>query len=336
MTFERIQLQFFRNYTQQEFCFVPGINPIVGPNGIGKSSLLEALSILSIGRSFRTHKLCDTIHSTADQFILQANFTQDSVEQTISYQYSPKQKRICHNQTPYATHTPLLGLLPSIVLSSHDQYLIEGSPQERRRFLNIHLAQHDPQYTLHLTRYTQALRQRNCLLKQRITRGIEAWESVMAESARYLQKQRSCCIRTLSETLPKEYEKLTGTQLEVPSLSYTPSLPDYDEQRQKDLEYQYTRYGPHRDDWMLYLNEGPAKVLASEGQKQCLIYALRFTQCRMIEQAFLAIDDFAAHLDRGRQERLLEQLQTFGQVFLTTPVPMEALPTTGLHSVVLT
>lgn len=330
MCLKQIVLQNFRNYKMRKFTFDPCVNALIGPNGIGKTSLLEALSVISIGRSFRTHRLKDLIHTDTDQFYIEATFTKHEVEQTLSFRYGTSSKALQHNQTPYNHHAPLLGLLPSIILSNSDRYLIEGAPHERRRFLNVHLAQKDAQYTTHLQRYVQALKQRNALLKQRVVRGIEPFEEVMSQSATYIQKARSTCIDNICTHLPEEYTKLIQNSVEeVPSMHYHPSPFHYEEQRAKDMEYQHTRYGPHRDDWTLALNQQPAKTFASEGQKQCLIYSLRLVECQMLEGAFLGIDDFAAHLDNSRQERLIERLHSLHQIFLTSPVPC------GLDALVL-
>ena len=131
----------------------------------------------------------------------------------------------------------MLGIMPSVLFSPKDVQLITGSPAERRRFLNIHLAQSDPLYVYHLLRYSKALKQRNAFFKQKTLEGIECFEEEMAQSSLYLIQKRNLAIMQLQESIAKA-ASLLSNQTDNFSLKYEPSLSgksigDYSEQFRK-------------------------------------------------------------------------------------------------------
>ena len=318
---EKISMRNFRSYDQATFAFHKGVNVISGPNGIGKTNLLEALYLLSTGRSFRTKHLTDLIRYEASGFIIEASFVKEAVSQTLSFSFDGTQRRLLLNETPLTSQSELLGILPSVLYAPSDIALITGSPSERRRFLNIHIAQFDPTYVHHLLRYSRALKQRNTLLKQRVEDGIEVWEHEMMVSTLYLMKKRRETIEQLSPLVTSLTQELSAEQFEI---AYLPSLGDgqtFESQRSRDLHLGTTGHGPHRDDLAITLDGKEAKLFSSEGQKRTCITALRLAQLDHYEQAPLfCIDDFGIHLDKERQEHLSKKLESLKQTIITTPV----------------
>ena len=198
MRVTRLILRQFRNYQESVIPLEDGVNLIQGKNGAGKTSLLEALYLLSTGRSFLTPHISEAIKNETPHFYIEAHFIQDQVEQKVSIGYDGKERKIHYNASHLDHLSHLLGILPSVLYSPRDSILISGSPQERRRFLNIQIAQTDPLYVHHLVRYHKAMKQRNYLLKSRSEAAIESWEKMMADSASYLMKQRGELIEALS------------------------------------------------------------------------------------------------------------------------------------------
>lgn len=318
---QSIQLKNFRSYANAKFSFEAGVNHIYGPNGLGKTNLLEAIFLLSTGRSFRSTNLSELIRHDTEAFQVEAKFQKDEVEQTLSISFDGSQKRIFHNGTSYSNFTQLLGMLPSVVYSPLDIFLISGSPSDRRRFLNLHIAQKDPLYVYHLGRYTRALKQRNALLKRKQVKTIEVWEEEMSKSAVYLMDVRKTAISELSSLLQTEFAELASKK-HVPSITYLPSKLPTTAMREKELILGYTLVGPHRDDLVLTLDEKAAKSYASEGEKRLIIAALKLAAYRHLEYPLFAIDDFGNHLDDDRSDALHQRLKEFPQVFLTSPDKM--------------
>lgn len=329
-------LRNFRNYEETAASFSPKLNVIFGDNAQGKTNLLEAISLISTGRSFRTHHLSDLIQEGKSFFYLEAEILQDKIAQTIKLFFDGKTKKIHLNANEFSSFTPLLGSFPSIFSLPSDTDLITNSPSLRRRMIDLHLAQSDPLYVHHLTRFWRSMKQRNCLLKSQTFDSLDCWEIEMAHSAAYIFKARNILLGELKEPLSFQSKRLS-LQTETVEISlqstYPPLAQDYELQlkkmRKREKDLGQTLQGPHRDDLIFLTNAKNARTFASEGQKKTILTALRLSQWQQMKEQkgdlpFFAIDDYEGTLDLHRQSHLNTSLQTMGQVFLTTPSP--ALP----------
>src|ERR1700722_9327244 len=167
MFLQSLYLRNFRNYDEAHFDFSPQVNRICGPNAVGKTSLLEAIYFLMAGCSCRNASTFELIKHGADFFHIQACLVKHGVEQWLKIFFSRHKKKILYNETPLPSLSCLLGILKGCVLSPDDADLVKGPPLLRRQFLDMQIAQCDPLYVHYLTRYNQAIQQRNCLLKQK-------------------------------------------------------------------------------------------------------------------------------------------------------------------------
>ena len=325
MFLKSLFLKDFRNYDEAYFEFTPGINYICGPNAIGKTNLLEAVFLVSTGKSFRTSALKELIRSGANSFALAAQIEKQGVKQTLELRFDGVEKFLRIDASSYKSFSPLLGMLPHVILTPEAVQFIQGSPLERRRFLDFHLAQSDPLYVHHYLRFTKAMKNRNELLRRNDLTTIESWEEILTTSASYLVVQRK---RAVEELAPK---------LKNMSLHYKPSLSfqhieevpkrikhRLEKLRPKEILLGYTLTGPHRDDLSLTIDGKEAREFASEGQKRTCLANLRLAEWqRLLEHTesppLFSVDDFAIHLDADRQSRLEEELHRLSQVFLTSP-----------------
>lgn len=342
MWLEKLTLRNFRNYENAEISFCLGTNMIQGENAQGKTNILEALSLLSTGKSFRTPHLQDAIRYGSTAFFIEAHFHKEKVEQTLSLAFDGQTKKILHNQTSYNSFISLLGILPSVLIVPEDISILIGSPTERRRFLDMHIAQVDPLYVYHLGRYYKAMKYRNALLKQQREVSISSWEQIMAQAAAYLVLARK---RHTKELLIKamRYMQILSEEKDELSMDYKSSIPlasdekkyaeqilvHYTKARPRELLIKSTLYGPHRDEIELLINGKEAKYFGSEGQKRCFVTALHLAQRDLFEEAFcsaplVGIDDFGTHLDQKRSSILLSHVATLGQTFLTSPTPFSS------------
>ncbi|GAB5411804.1 MAG: DNA replication/repair protein RecF [Chlamydiales bacterium] len=315
---KRLRLKNFRNFEKLEVQFDPKINLIVGPNAIGKTSLLEAIHFLSTGRSFRTAHLHELIRHGENSFTIEAEFTENGIPSSLQITYDGARRKVLHNATTHHNFSSLLGTLPSVVLTPTDSELITGTPSYRRRFLNIHLSQNQPLYLYHLARYSRALKQRNALLKMGQISGIEAFEGPMSIAAEHIHQEREKALESILERAQLYLKKLTP-ETEKLLLRYLPSLVKngYAESREKERDAKTTLYGPHRDDFSIQLTGKEAKGFASEGQKRSIVAALKLAEWN--EGDLFGIDDFGVHLDEARKEALLHEITKLDQVFLTLP-----------------
>jgi len=330
MTIKRLTLRRFRNYAESRFEFEPKVNIIQGPNAQGKTSLLEALHLLAIGRSFRTSRLTDMIQKDTDGLFLEAEFESNQVDQRIALTLSRREKKVFHNQTEYPSLSSLIGMIPVITMTPDDD-LIKGGPEARRKFLDLQIAQCDPLYLHYLTRYQRAMRQRNQLLRTHALGAIEPWEHEMARSAAYVVKRREALVDALQKWAESMHDRLSGKAQRL-TLCYHSQfkgdfLSQYRKTREKEAMMGYTLSGPHRDDLAIKIDEQEARHFASEGQKRTSVTALRLASWELMKEQtgrepILLIDDFGLSLDASRREHLLKSLPEYGQVFITCVDPL--------------
>lgn len=327
-----LYLKNFRNYKERVFAFHPQLNVITGPNARGKTNLLEAISLLSTGRSFRTEKLSELVLQGESFFYLEAEVVKDSVAQTLSIAWQNGEKKLRINATEFKTFTPLLGAFPFIVSAPEDTQLITEEPAVRRRFLNFHLAQRNLLYVHHLSRFWNAMQERNALLKARKDESIECFEEQMAHSSEFIHEERKRFLQNLQKPLDAHHQKLSAVSEGVATefiSTYPTNKASYQQHlhkmRYRERELGITLHGPHRDDVSFLLQSRSAKTFASEGQKKTLVTALRLAQWedlsqKMSEAPFFAVDDFGGALDEARQHALKNSLHTMGQVFVSMPM----------------
>jgi len=332
MHLRSVYLHHFRNYDEALFEFSPRLNLVCGPNAQGKTSLLEAIYSLMTGRSFRSSSASDMIKQGAPGLYVESLFFKHEIEQKLKFYCDSKEKRILYNNTLSTTSSSLLGILQGAVMTPDDIALVKGGPQVRRSFLDMLLAQVDPLYVHHLTRYYRAMRQRNHLLRAKQVMTIESWEHEMASSAAYLTHHRAIAVASLREAAATIHGKLTGNQEQL-VVDYKAGVSAANEQdyldcwtkhRQREIFLGYTLSGPHKDDLILSINSKEVRSFASEGQQRCCAMALKLAEWERLRQLtdeppLLLVDDIGLSLDAARRSRLMEHIVAHpGQIFLST------------------
>lgn len=336
MNLRSLYLHHFRNYKEARFTFGPRLNIIHGANAQGKTSLLEGLYTLMTGSSFRANQHSELLKQGCSSFHLECRFAKYDIEQKLSFAYDGKDRRIVYNSTPLQAASGLLGLIPGVVMTPDDVQLVKGSPPLRRQFLDLQIAQTDPLYVHHLTRYHRAMRQRNRLLKARESLTIASWEHEMSHSAAYITMQRSAAVNELKSRCQGIHQRLVGDgepldieykgQIPLPS-----SFQDIQRQfldkfyrhRAREMLMGFTLTGPHKDDLVFTLGGKDVRHFASEGQQRSAVTAIRLAEWQRLrhlrdECPVMLIDDVGIGLDGTRRRALLEQFSELGQVFITT------------------
>lgn len=327
-----IYLRNFRNFEEASLIFGSKINVFFGQNAQGKTNLLEAIFLISTGRSFRTQHFSELIREGSSFFFIEAQISRDQVLQTIRLSYDGHVKKVECNSTSYPSFQSLLGLLPSVLFQPGDLDIISGSPSNRRRFLNLHLSQSNPLYFHHLVRFWRAMKQRNLILRLNQMDGIECWEKEMASSAAFLVENRKNLLKELNDELQvadqylcKERTLIQWIPSQPTILPFTQSyLAQLQKNRSREKQFGMTLTGPHRDDFSIQINEKSARQFASDGQKRTAIAALRLSEWKRLQKQIespplFGIDDLEIHLDHERQQLFRQATLGLGQVFITTP-----------------
>lgn len=325
-----LKLSDFRRFETYYLECHPKMNCIIGENGAGKTSLLEALWMAVAAASFRTHKVDPLIRKDMKEAKIELHFETDGVDQRLAFTLKGHHKEIFHNQTKLNLSN-LIGLLLAVVISTEDLHLIEGEPSKRRYFLDLMLSQTDPLYLWHMKRYNRGLKSKNQLLKAKHLKPIPFFEEEMSKSGAYISEKRSLLAHELSEEALPFLEKVSGKKstlrFEIPFWTKDELQAKWLKDRSAEVRLGSTLSGPHREDLKIFLDEKEAKLFASMGEKKSLVIALKLAQCKLIEKLsgympFLLVDDYASHLDEHRQESFFHLLNNQGQVFLTNPVPL--------------
>lgn len=344
MRLKSLYLRNFRNFSECEVSFSPQVNVIQGKNAQGKTNLLEAICLIATGRSSRCNRFSELIRDQGPYFYLEAQIEQNQIGQSIRIHFDGTAKRLQIDSTSYSTLSPLLGNLPLILHTPADSELISGAPSLRRRFLNLHLAQSDPLYVHHLSRFWRAMKQRNFLLKSRQAETIDCFEAEMAHSAAYLQAQRRKLTEEIAPFLLK-YGSLLSSGSEKHELKFHASAPEHylqslEKSRPRDQQLGLTSIGPHRDEISFWIGSRAARYFASEGQKKTVISSLKLAEWdrmagQMGTKPLMAIDELGLPFDEKRQSHLQKRIHELGQVFITTPIPLpgfEAQKTVHIES----
>lgn len=251
------------------------------------------------------------------------------------------EKQLWRNEKRIAKFSSHIGLLPIVMVSPQDAILVNGSGEERRRFLNFILSQTDPHYLSNIQNYNALLAQRNKLLKlcagtgarSAATRGwdelIQTITLQMESPAAYVHAKRQELAESLSQYTAQYYKELSGNR-EAVTMRYQSDLNSstpkeiFQRSQQQDLRFGYTTAGPHRDDMLFFIEGFPIKKVGSQGQQKSFLIALKLAQFQIIKQIsgklpILLLDDLFDKLDMTRVEYLLSLVagETFGQIFIT-------------------
>lgn len=336
MKLRLIRLQHFRNIAEAELRFRRDRMFFLGPNGQGKTNLLEAIGYVSALRAFRPGDNRTLIEQGHGEAALAYRFEHETLgESEVLARIQPRGKEAAFDGSPIRRLSDFIGRFPTVLFASEDIQLVRGGPALRRRLIDLHLASVDSGYMADLQAYHRALEARNRLLKDGAGAAeLSAFEHQLAPAACRLVAQRRSGIARLGAWVAEFYGALSGGA-EPGGLSYAPDteLEDVagyrallEKARPRDLQARSTQHGPHRDDLRLSVSGREAALFASEGQQRALVLALRFAQLRDARARsgiapLVLADDVLGELDPVRRARFWSVLDPDLQLFATGTTP---------------
>ncbi len=324
----------FKNIGEARIEPSPKVNCFLGDNGMGKSNLLDAIYYLGMGKSFTGAPDPMIIRRGEDFTMLRGTYLRKGVAEELSVGIRQgRRKTFRRGGKDYKRLSEHVGKFPLVLISPADMDLATGPADERRRFMDMVIAQTDPRYLDMLIRYNRGLEQRNKMLKAGIADRelFLAVEAGMEGSAGYISSVRRDWTTLLSGIFDRYYRLISGTD-EQAAIAYTShllapeaSLADiFEQRRSRDAAVGYTTAGIHRDDIEMTLASMPLRRTASQGQIKTYTIALRLAQFEFIKKAsaitpLLLLDDIFDKLDAGRVGRIMDAVgsDTFGQIFIT-------------------
>lgn len=333
MSLNELSVTGVRNLRDVRIAPVAGLNVIVGPNASGKTSLLEAIHILGLARSFRTTQIRHVI--TAGESFLRVV---GRVGQTggralpIGVERSPQSVTIRIGGNPVTQVAELAAHLPLQLLTPESHALLEQGPRLRRQFLDWGVFHVEPAFLRTWREYHRALRQRNHGLRSgQGQRLVRTWDPSLCEAGVYITDARRRYLDRLRPRLSEYTSRLFETRVDVGYVNGWAQGDTLEEALEKGFEQDrrvgHTRSGPHRGELSFKVGQVPAQQALSRGQQKLLVAAMRLAQVAILndslaEPCLLLIDDLAAELDREHRARLLELLlETRAQLFVTATEP---------------
>jgi DNA replication and repair protein RecF len=357
MRLTHLSLRDFRSYTEVELELEPGVTSLVGPNGQGKTNLVEAVGYLATLSSHRVAQDAPLVRLGAPRAVVRGNVARGDRALLVEIEITPgKANRARLNRSPVPRAREVLGILRTVLFAPEDLSLVKGDPGERRRFLDDLLVVRTPRLAGVRADYDRVLRQRNALLKSaganvRAGRGdlrtLEVWDAHLATTGAQLLGARLTLVESLRPLVDKAYDAVSDSAGPT-ALEYRCSLgddvalvPDQDvlsaallnqvaALRRSELERGVSLVGPHRDDLLLKLGPLPAKGYASHGESWSYALALRLAAYDLLRsdsedggEPVLVLDDVFAELDTARRERLAGMVAGAEQVLVTAAVPQD-------------
>ena len=355
MRLERLEVVDFRNHDRASVELPAGVSALVGPNGVGKTNLLEAVGYLATLGSHRVGQDAALIRAGCSSAVIRAAVQRAGRRLLVDLELRPGSGvRGRVNGAPVPRARDLLGVVRATVFAPEDLGLVRGDPEERRRFLDTLATQRLPRYHGSRQDYDRVLRQRNTLLRSAGGRlpasalaTLEVWDEKLASAGAEIWSERLRLVAALTPRVELAYQRLAGRDDEV-DVAYVSSVagtagldPDPVKlakalrerlvaDRAREVERGVTLSGPHRDDLALALRGLPARTHASHGEAWSLALALRLGSHRLLaeegEEPVLLMDDVFAELDRQRRDRVAEAALAAEQTIVTAAVPEELPP----------
>jgi DNA replication and repair protein RecF len=346
MRIRRLQFRNIRNHVSTRLDAAPGVNILTGRNGAGKTSILEAVSLCTLTKSFVGTPDAALIRRGERELDATLEFVSDyDVPRRIEVRYeNGSGKTIWLDGTQAQSAAQIIGIAPTVVLSPDLKAITAGPPSERRRFIDLVISQAKRRYLQDLMQYRRLLKQRNVVLANARRSGrpvdrslIEPWDEGLIERAAHLMHERTSFVREFSPIF-RDTASAVAIGAEAVAISYAPdavsspqdSIADYrdalwlrsqqvwsEEQRRGT-----TLFGAHRDDLRMEIDGNDVRTAASQGQHKTLLIGLKIAEFHYLreqcaETPAILLDDIFGALDPERARRVYDLTRELAQVFIT-------------------
>lgn len=327
MWINRIKINNFRNYKNLNIELNKKINIFYGENAQGKTNIIEAIYLSSIGKSFRTNKEKELIKFNEENCNVEINFEKSDRDGNISINIGNK-KSIFVNKIKIKKLSELLGNVYVVLFSPENINIIKSEPAKRRKFLNIMISQIKPIYAHTLNQYNKVLEQRNNYLKQikiekKQKENLEIWDEQLYKYGEKIYKIRKEFIEKINKKIKDIHYNITKEKIEIKYRSDAEEnyLEKIIKGREKDIIKGFTNIGIHRDDFEIFIDRKNVINYGSQGQQRTTVISLKLAEAEVIyeekeERPIILLDDFMSELDETRIKGFIENIKN-NQVIIT-------------------
>lgn len=329
---ESVELCNFRRFKSKTINFSSNINILIGENATGKTSILEAINMLGVCKSFKTNKDVNLIHNELGFFYVKGFLKGKEGNNEVVVSFTEKGKKVVLNGKIYPKISLYLGFLNVVSFIPNDIRIVTGESKYKRDFINLYLGMIDKNYLNDIIEYEKILKERNNILKNfemfnKNYTFLRLYTQKMIEVSKKIIKKREKFIEKLEENTKKYVLEISNKKENV-KIEYIKNIDcgniekTFLENEEREIISGTTLYGPHKDKYNIYINDWDVISYCSQGQQKTIALSMKLGIVDMInavkENIILILDDVFGELDKKRQEKIIENLKIKGQIFIST------------------
>ncbi|MBC2839229.1 DNA replication/repair protein RecF [Robiginitalea sp. SC105] len=336
MHLNRLSLLNYKNFESRDFSFDNKINCLVGPNGIGKTNVLDAIYHLAFGKSYFNPVTTQNIRHGEDFFVIDGVFDREGETEHIVCSFKKGARKVLkRNDKAYDRLSEHIGNVPLVIVSPADRDLILEGSETRRKFMDGVISQSDRAYLQDVLDYHKIVSQRNALLKYFAANHrfdpdtLGVYNLQLAGLGTRIHQKRQAFMSEFQPIFGEQYRAISGGD-EAVSLTYESQLGEapleelFASSLEKDRLLQYTTQGIHKDDLRMDIAGHPIKKFGSQGQQKSFLISLKFAQFQFMKARrpgtpILLLDDIFDKLDEHRVAHIISLVNQdlFGQIFIS-------------------
>ena len=336
MRLEELSITNYKNFDSKKFLFEEDIICMVGNNGVGKSNILSSIYHLCFGKSFINSSSVSNIKFDRDFYIIQGKFKKNNIQENLTFSFKKGSKKIFkRNGNLFKKISDHIGQFPLVMISPYDNDIINGGSIHRRNLMDGIIGQTDKYFLIDLINYKKIIVQRNAMLKMSYKKSkldigvIEVYDERLVDLGNRIYEKRKLFIENYKKIFKSYYSSISKNNESV-EICFKSQLNTTDYSNlikksfEKDLLFQFTTQGPHKDDLEFLLNGYQIKKFGSQGQQKSLLISLKLAQYEFLKtklniKPILLLDDIFDKLDQKRVELIMQLIEEeyFGQIFIT-------------------